>query len=143
MRVAKDVVLITGVVVGMDVGSDECEESYFMRVRVGINVTKPLCQKIMLWSGEENWVSFKYEQLPSVCYWCGLITHHDKDCLDGLRRKGAAKIADQQFGSWLRENTPNLVKKLVDRVTGYEDETEGEAATCWCPDRDEMDEGNK
>lgn len=48
MRVAKDVVLITGVVVGMDVGSDECEESYFMRVRVCINVTKPLCQKIML-----------------------------------------------------------------------------------------------
>lgn len=48
MRVARDVVLITGVVVGMDVGSDECEESYFMRVRVGINVTKPLCRKIVL-----------------------------------------------------------------------------------------------
>ena len=88
VRVAKDVVSMAGLVVGMDAGSDEYEESYLMRVRVGIDIIKLLCKgmKIVLRSGEENWVNFKYKQLPSVCYWCGRLTHHDKDCLDGLRR---------------------------------------------------------
>uniref|UniRef100_A0A7N2KWI6 Uncharacterized protein n=1 Tax=Quercus lobata TaxID=97700 RepID=A0A7N2KWI6_QUELO len=94
VRVARDVVSIAGVVVGTDAGSDECEESYFMRVR------------------------------------CGRLTHHDEDCLDGFRRKGAAKTADQQFGSWLRANTPNLAKKSMVRVTGYEEEIKEDAATC-------------
>ena len=100
VRVAKDVVWIAGVVVGMDAGSDEYEESYLMRVRVGIDVIKLLCKgrKIVLRSGEENWVNFKYKRLPSVCYWCGHLTHHDKDCLDGLRRRGQ-----------LRQQTNSLV----------------------------------
>lgn len=38
---------------------------------------------------------------------------------------------------------PKLSEKPVDRVTGYEDEIEGEVATCRCPNRDEMDEGDK
>ena len=29
---------------------------------------------------------------------------------------------DKQFGPWLRANTPNLAKKTVIRVTGYEEE---------------------
>jgi len=70
VRVARDVVLIAVVVVGTDAGSDECEESYFMRVRVGIDITKPFCKgrNIVLRSGEENWVNFKHERLPNVCY---------------------------------------------------------------------------
>lgn len=70
MRVASDVVSIAGVVVGMDANSDECEESYFMRVRVGIDITKPFRRRrnIVLRSGEENWVNFKHKRLPNVCY---------------------------------------------------------------------------
>lgn len=55
---------------GTDANSDECEESYFMRVWVGIDITKPFCRgrNIVLRSGGENWVNFKHEQLPNVCY---------------------------------------------------------------------------
>ena len=30
--------------------------------------------------------------------------------------------SDQQFGLWLQVNTPNLAKKIVIRVAGYEEE---------------------
>ena len=53
-----------------------------MRVRVLIDITKPLCRgrKVTLEDGTTHWVSFKYEQLPNFCYWCGKLTHGDKDC---------------------------------------------------------------
>jgi hypothetical protein len=54
----------------------------WMRVRVLIDITKPLCRgrKVTLEDGTTHWVSFKYEQLPNFCYWCGKLTHGDKDC---------------------------------------------------------------
>ena len=63
-----------------------------------------------------------YERLPNLCYWCGRLTHHDKGCSIWLNRKGTLRDSDQQFGSWLRAVTPNLAKKTVVRVAGYEAE---------------------
>ena len=60
-----------------------------------------------------------------------------------MRSKGAAKTANQQFGSWLEANTPNLAKKSVVRVTGYEEEIKEDAVTCRSPDRNDVDEGDK
>ena len=50
----------------------------------------------------ENWISFKYERLPNICYWCGRVTHDDKDCPLWLRSKCSLKLEDQQFGPWIR-----------------------------------------
>lgn len=67
-------------------------------------------------------MSFKYERLPNLCYWCGQLTHHDKECSVWLTRMGSMRESDQQFGSWLRAVTPNLEKKTVIRVAGYEED---------------------
>ena len=42
----------------------------FLRVRVEVDVSKPLCrgQKILLNGDHEDWVSFKYEKIPNFCY---------------------------------------------------------------------------
>lgn len=42
----------------------------FLKVRIGVDVSKTLCQgrKITLRSGKESWVSFKYERLSNICY---------------------------------------------------------------------------
>ena len=34
--------------------------------------------------------------------------------------------SDQQFGSWLRANTPNLAKKIVIRVARYDEVIHGD-----------------
>ena len=57
----------------------EVEGDGFIRVRVKVDVSKPLChgRVISLENGRELWVSFKYERLPNLCYWCVCLTHMD------------------------------------------------------------------
>ena len=87
--------------------SDEEDETGWgdlVRVHVTIDVHKPLCRgrKIGLGGDREILVSFKYEKLPNFCYWCGLITHCDKDCSFWLRHRDTLEASKQQYGAWLR-----------------------------------------
>lgn len=67
----------------------------FMRVRVAVDVTKPLCRgRVITWDGREGWASFMYECLPKICYWCGHLSHDDKECTVWLSSKGK-----RSFGS--------------------------------------------
>ncbi len=79
----------------------------FVRIRILINISEPLCRGrlVGLGGGRDMWISFKYEKLPNFCYWCGCLTHADKDCPIWLRSKGSLKIETQQYGSWLRAST--------------------------------------
>ena len=48
--------------------------------------------KLFFEDGKEGWVAFKYEKLPNFCYWCGLVSHDDKDCECWLSSKGTLSI---------------------------------------------------
>lgn len=60
----------------------EVEGGSFIRVRVRVDVNLPLCQGCMfsIEDSREGWVSFKYERLPNICYWCRRLNHVDRDC---------------------------------------------------------------
>lgn len=53
-------------------------------------------------NGSKKWVSFKYEQLPNVCYWCGRLNHFDKNCDRWIQSSGTLTQKDQEYGPWLR-----------------------------------------
>ena len=94
----------------------------FLRVRVAIDVSEPLCRgrRVKFDENEEGWVSFMYERLPNLCYWCGQLTHDDKDCSLWLRSRGSLAPSEQQFGPWMRASQYNPMKKTVVEVQGYE-----------------------
>lgn len=96
-----------------------------MRLRVAIDITKPLCQgqRITMARGMDGWGSFKYEQLPIICYGCGRLTHSDRDSNSGVKIKGPQNVGDKQYGSWLRATTPHPSRKSVIRVEGYEEDS--------------------
>ena len=79
----------------------------FVRIRILINISEPLCRGrlVGLGGGRDTLISFKYEKLPNFCYWCGCLTHADKDCPVWLRSKGSLQIETQQYGSWLRASS--------------------------------------
>uniref|UniRef100_A0A803NLX7 Zinc knuckle CX2CX4HX4C domain-containing protein n=1 Tax=Cannabis sativa TaxID=3483 RepID=A0A803NLX7_CANSA len=54
----------------------------FLRVRVTINVTKPLKRRMRLQNtaGIEFWTNFKYEHLPTFCFICGIMGYSDRFC---------------------------------------------------------------
>ena len=75
----------------------------FMRMQVILDISKPLScgRKITLDEGSIGWVSFKYERLPNICYWCGYITHSDKDCDLWVDSEGTLPVEARQYGAWL------------------------------------------
>ena len=66
----------------------------FIRVRVTIDMSQPLSRGkvISLESGKELWVSFKYERLSNLCYWCGSLMHDDKDCELWIESEGTLLV---------------------------------------------------
>ena len=91
-----------------------------LRVRVRVNITQPLSRgrKIGMARGREGWVSFKYERLPNFCFWCGVLTHREKDCEYWLRNHERLNKADQGYGPWLKAEQDRPNKKVEVHVEG-------------------------
>ena len=99
----------------------ECDGGSFICVRVVIDTSRPLCRGrlITLDDGKEHWVSFKYKMLTNFCYWCGCITHVDRDCELWIESESSLNPADQQFGPWLRAPPFQVSRKKVIMVPGF------------------------
>lgn len=69
----------------------------FMRVCVLIVISQPLCRgKVVAFEdNKKQWVSFKYEQLPNLYYWCGCLTHNDRDCDLWIYSEGTLEEANK------------------------------------------------
>ena len=79
-------------------------QSYFMRVKVIVPLTKPIRRGAFLADseGKRHWVTFKYERLPLFCHYYGLLGHDLKHCAAYF---GATKNEEEvrcQYGDWLK-----------------------------------------
>ena len=92
-----------------------------VRVRVILNVTRPLFRgwKISLDGGNTGWVSFKYERLPSLCFWCSCLTHGERDCEHWIASGGSLTVEDRKYGTWLRAPLSNHIRKSTIAVPGF------------------------
>ena len=63
---------------------------------------------------------FQYERFLNICYWCGLVSHDDKDCIMWLSSKGTLMVEQQQFGPWIRASQFNPARKETVEVRGYD-----------------------
>lgn len=85
----------------------------FMRIKVALNVHKPLKgqMRIKKQGGEWVWVKFKYERLPSFCFYCGIIGHSEKFCEKLFDNAGTAE--NRKYDASIRapmRNQTNAVK---------------------------------
>ena len=128
-KVAEGICSTVGTVVRKS--ETEMNGGSFMRVRVNVDVTNPLSQGRMVSFGQstENWVFFKYERLPNLCYWCGCLIHDDRDCEVWLDSKGSLKVEEQKFGPWFRAPPVSQVQKNVISVPGFFHKKKGSSST--------------
>lgn len=79
-RVVKDIGNHIGVFVESDPNNFVGVWRDYLRVRVSINIEKPLKRRMKLKRNEEQWcwANFKYEGVPTFCFICGLIGHSEK-----------------------------------------------------------------
>ena len=104
-------------------GVDE-DGGRFMRVKVKLDILLPLCRGrvVTLESGKTVWVNFKYERLPNFCYWCGRLTHSDKECPLWIQSKGTLTVDQRQFSQTLRAPPHRATNKPIVFVPGYYDD---------------------
>ena len=124
MAIAKEIVSIASRVDMKAFEEGDSNSFNFLRLRVAVDTSKPLCRgrKITMADRKERWVRFKYERLPNICYWCGKLTHSNKECSLWEKSEGTLKAEDQQFGSWLRASTPNPYRRTVICVARIDEE---------------------
>lgn len=68
----------------VDVGDDGLAVGSVLRVKVVIDIRKPLMHGITVTVGvdeKEKWCPFAYEFLPDFCFVCDRIGHVDKQCM--------------------------------------------------------------
>ncbi|KAM6542132.1 hypothetical protein CsatB_006579 [Cannabis sativa] len=92
----------------------------YLRVRVLINIDKPLKRRMKIYFTKEDyfWANFKYERVPTFCFICGILGHGERFCprvFDGplekvvkpygLFMKAPDRRSQKQIGArWLRDN---------------------------------------
>lgn len=91
-----------GEYVKADHSKDEDPWKMFIRLRVRIDVTKPLKRRMKLRrsGGDWFWVDFRYERLPTFCFICGMLGHADRFCPKLF--EGASMESEKPYGGWTR-----------------------------------------
>ena len=70
-----------GILEAMDTKGDGVEWGSVLRIRVIIDIQKPLERgRSLTIVGKAHWVSFKYENLLVFCFFCGRIAHEEVGC---------------------------------------------------------------
>lgn len=97
-----------------------------LHVHVKVDISLPLCCKrvITLEDDKDQWVSFMYERLPNLCYWCGCLTHNDRDCDLWMDSEGTLAEANKQYGPWIKASPFTGNHKAVVTVLGYHAKTQ-------------------
>lgn len=74
----------------------------YLRVRVAIDLAKPLKRRMKIRRAGNDWfwIVFKYENVPTFCFICGLLGHSDKFC-SHLFEAGEGEIV-RPYGPWMR-----------------------------------------
>jgi 14-3-3 protein epsilon len=108
--------------------------STYMRLKVRIDVTKPLqhCWKVRANEGNYVQIIFKYEKLGTFCYLCGVLGHTDKNCPkrfdmdqdDGVRGWGEnlrplpTRIGTSATNKYLKDPIPSRPQNMSAAGTG-------------------------
>jgi len=92
-----------GKVEEVDVTGEGIGRGSNLRIRVHVDITKPLERGRALWlNGKMVCVNFRYENLPHFCFNCGRIFHNQTQCSDNKSTNQSAEPSPKQWGTWLR-----------------------------------------
>lgn len=82
MEVGQQIGSTVGLVEEVDTDDEGIGWGKFLRVRVKLDLSKPLSRGRILKLEEKTiWVAFQYERLPRYCFNCGTIIHGIAGCL--------------------------------------------------------------
>ncbi|XP_023881250.1 uncharacterized protein LOC111993660 [Quercus suber] len=99
-EVGKDIGGTIGKFLEVDKRSWQSDQAKYMRIKVDVQLDKPLRRGGFVSSPEsgKHWVYYKYERIPTLCFRCGRISHDVKHCSDTV----VGHETETQYGDWMR-----------------------------------------
>lgn len=74
-----------------------------IKLLVEVNLKNPLMRGTkMRLENEIVWVEFRYEQLLTFCFYCGIVGHQEKSCERKIKDSKELKINEGQYGESIR-----------------------------------------
>lgn len=101
-KIGKEIGRFLGGFMEYDKNNNSSYRRQYMRLRVTIDVRKPLkrYKKILYGENKFTYLNFKYERLGNFCYICGLLGHTEKFCEKRFRVPAAEIVTE--WGAWLK-----------------------------------------
>lgn len=101
-NILKSVGSAIGEYIKSDPGTFEGGWKPYVRIRVFLNVEKPLKRRLKIKREGDSWcwLNFKYERLGMFCFVCGIIGHTERDC--NVVYANPEKMIEKAYGVWLR-----------------------------------------
>lgn len=137
---------------------DSCSSNFtgvwreYLRVRVTMDLSKPLKRRMKIRKSGNDWywIIFKYENIPTFCFICGMLGHADKYC-SRLFDTPENEIT-RPFGTWMRAPLRKPARLIGAKwirdgnggrssVTGGDWNSNGEAS--YPPQNQEKDKGRE
>ncbi|XP_042972906.1 uncharacterized protein LOC122304702 [Carya illinoinensis] len=92
-----------GKVIEVDVEEDGIGWGRSLRVKVELPLYKAIPRgRFINTDQSKQWVHFRYENLPKICFRCGWILHKEMGCQAQYGEEEGDAGTEAQFGSWLR-----------------------------------------
>ncbi|KAK3218544.1 hypothetical protein Dsin_012514 [Dipteronia sinensis] len=110
-----------GEVTDVDEGSTRDCAGKLMRVRVLIDVSKPLKRFLrvdILGDGVETILVLRYERLQSICFKCGRVSHRTMKCNEKMVVSSIDGVEKYLYGPWMKADEPSNKSHTRDRWNG-------------------------
>lgn len=91
----------------VDVTDDGVGWEEFLRVKIRIDLTKPLSRgRVIKLNGKDLWVAFNTKKIPRFSFSCGVVMHDSRRFNDNAGRRNQQGEETLEYGSWLRVASP-------------------------------------
>nr|POF00084.1 uncharacterized protein CFP56_15941 [Quercus suber] len=108
-EVGKDIDGTIGNFLEVDKRSWQSDQAKYMRIRVEVQLNKPLRRGGYVTDAEggKHWVTYKYERLPTLCFFCGKLGHDIKHYggSDGVGNRAPSDTPNVPGSDFLGGNT--------------------------------------
>ncbi|KAH7850130.1 hypothetical protein Vadar_028349 [Vaccinium darrowii] len=99
-----------------------------VRVKVELDIRKPIPRgkKVYTADWKPIWLPFRYEKLPILCHYCGVVGHDDCACVVKHNEVKSGIVKETQYGGWLKASPAKISSRR--RAEGRPDSSPAESS---------------
>ncbi|XP_057747435.1 uncharacterized protein LOC130966635 [Arachis stenosperma] len=98
----------------------------FIKATVNMNINTPFMKGTNVGSMKDGltWVNFKYERLPTFCYYCGKAGQEENNCGKGKQDEERGMYKSKSLGPWIKADITGVRVDTINSRTNKKQQEE-------------------